>query len=558
MAVNRTVKNVYIFGDPQPMDKYNLPTFGEILEYYYWIIAQSRKPSLYDILSEVCDIWHRHNIPHTHAKTLATRFKSLMKKYVWLKDHSKYLMLSDHKAAYLTKFRSFKVFASEMFDISLCKCNLVDECCCDLKHKVPQDKRVFLLKQRQGRSFGKLNTGRETTAIYYFRCQPDDDLTYEGTVDQNANCNILILADPDAEIIDQIPVRKDKTTDIFLKLVTCLEFHGESMDDVVAMGCDGIGLQVLSSDEDDDYDDLYATGVISLMEKFLNRPLHHFVSMLYINDMLLKFLCQELNVISMVRNVTQMLEPIGRDLQICEYVQLNRFRSIDAAHIPVNINRDIFNGNELYLYRMGLATSTKFWDQDLATRQPNPIQNQNAVTLASRILRLYVSKMQPSKELITMATYVCQVYIPMMVHIRCDNLCQNGSKHSFKLFQYVQNLPRNCAFPNFEDYFKKFAFYLHPENLILSMISDANFNVRKEGYRKILWTRNNNKGINVDAIRVFRMPEINLNPVDYTDLIQWDHTPIFEPPITMKYTDADLQQFMNNPNFVLDIPKCSC
>lgn len=556
MATDKTIEQyAYLFGQSHPLDKNNLPTFGDILQHYNWVIAKGRTPSLHDILSEVCDIWHKHNIPHSHAKSRVTKLKGLLKKYEWLERHAQHLLQPEQKAGYLTKLREFKLLSSELFDISLCKCVQYEVCNCNLNHKVPQEKRDFLQKERLGRVYGKADVADEATAIYYYRAQGNDDLRYGESIDDE--CNILLLTEPNSEVIDQIPIRKDKTNEIFLKLISCLQFRGETMDNVLAIGSDGLGLKVVSAKEDDDYDDLIVTGVIPMMEKFLNRPLHHFVSMLYINDMLLKFLCQDLNVISMDKNVTRLLEPIGRDLSICEYIQLNRFPVIDAPHIPVNIDREMLNSNELYLYRMALAVTTKFWDQDLAVRQPEPIHNQNAVTLASRILRLYVSKMQPSKELIMLATYVCQVYIPMLVRIRCNNLCHNGSKHMFKLLEYVTNLPTNCAFSNFEDYFKKFAFFLHPENLILAMVLDANWSVRRQGCRKILQARKNARKEG-DAIRVFQMPDINFKAVDYTHLIYWERTPIFEPPVTMKYTDAEIEESMNDSSVVLDIPKYPC
>ncbi|KAK4880727.1 hypothetical protein RN001_008873 [Aquatica leii] len=65
------------------------------------------------------------------------------------------------------------------------------------------------------------------------------------------------------------------------------------------------------------------------------------------------------------------------------------------------------------------------------------------------------------------------------------------------------------------------AFFAHPENLLLSMLSDEQKHVRELAARRILKARKSSESL---QHRVFEVPKINLNASSYIDLIGWQQS----------------------------------
>ena len=84
------------------------------------------------------------------------------------------------------------------------------------------------------------------------------------------------------------------------------------------------------------------------------------------------------------------------------------------------------------------------------------------------------------------------------------------------------------------------AYFGHPENLLLSMITDARPHIRELGVHRIMKAR---KEAKPGTVRVFKVPTLNFEAEDYTSMIDWHKEPITEPPVTMKIDDKALQRF---------------
>ena len=83
------------------------------------------------------------------------------------------------------------------------------------------------------------------------------------------------------------------------------------------------------------------------------------------------------------------------------------------------------------------------------------------------------------------------------------------------------------------------AFFGHPENILLAMISDPRKHVRELGVRRILRARSESYGI-----RHFVTVSINFEAHDYIDLIDWQATPVTEPPILRHLSVDELEMFV--------------
>lgn len=72
------------------------------------------------------------------------------------------------------------------------------------------------------------------------------------------------------------------------------------------------------------------------------------------------------------------------------------------------------------------------------------------------------------------------------------------------------------------------AFFAHPENITIGMLCDSRLNVRQAAVHRILESRLTSTAT---TIRVFKIPEINFEADDYTNLINWDKINFSEPPL---------------------------
>ena len=57
-----------------------------------------------------------------------------------------------------------------------------------------------------------------------------------------------------------------------------------------------------------------------------------------------------------------------------------------------------------------------------------------------------------------------------------------------------------------------------------------------------------------NEIRIFKVPEINFISKDYIALIDWKFCVITEPPMTVRYSDSDLQYIITDKT-ISDIKK---
>ncbi|GBO43696.1 hypothetical protein AVEN_55488-1 [Araneus ventricosus] len=89
---------------------------------------------------------------------------------------------------------------------------------------------------------------------------------------------------------------------------------------------------------------------------------------------------------------------------------------MSVEYIPDNLDRIVISNDQQYLYDICLAISRGEYYFDLALRKPGPVACSRWITIAGRILRLYVVTEKPSDNLIILATYimkdlfVCNLY----------------------------------------------------------------------------------------------------------------------------------------------------
>lgn len=227
----------------------------------------------------------------------------------------------------------------------------------------------------------------------------------------------------------------------------------------------------------------------------------------------------------------------------------HNFDRIEMGEMPPNIDEWKIRDDQRYLYEMVLAVHRGVCDDRLASLKPGALNLSRWLTTASRILRLYVTQPVASPELSMMAFFVMKVYAPFWFLVKDQPQGMHGSRHLFKYIQWTRQLPQDIQ-AVVQRSIQINGFFCHPENILLSMITDANKEVRVEGYNKILDSRVNPR----DNIRQFIVPEIKFDCDSYTKMIDWNAVgPITEPPCIQFYPQMSLLEHHDSDE-IIEIP----
>ena len=232
----------------------------------------------------------------------------------------------------------------------------------------------------------------------------------------------------------------------------------------MAIGCDGTNVNTGTKN-----------GVIKRLEETLNSTLHWFVCMLHGNELPLRKIFTSLD--GRTSGPKCFTGFIGKQLHNCEIRDIISFEPVAVPELQL-INIDELSTDQKYLYEIYHAVSGGNFPEDLAKRNPSGLNHARWVTTANRILRLYVSVEEPSKNLKTLVKFVMTVYIPMWFQIKANPFVHSGAHHLFqsvKLMLQQSSEVQEIVFPVLQ----RNGYFAHPENILLAMISDTRPHVRE-------------------------------------------------------------------------------
>ncbi|KPU75627.1 uncharacterized protein Dana_GF26820 [Drosophila ananassae] len=89
------------------------------------------------------------------------------------------------------------------------------------------------------------------------------------------------------------------------------------------------------------------------------------------------------------------------------------------------------------------------------------------------------------------------------------------------------------------------AYFAHPENLLLSMLTDENLNLRKIGLQRILKAREKTPTAET-SVRSFLLPKLNFNATKYYEMIDWSSIVVSPPPVLRNVSNAVLVSSIDN------------
>lgn len=352
--------------------------------------------------------------------------------------------------------------------------------------------------------------------------------------------HISLISEPGSTYMGHLTPSSGKSVSIQKCITEFLQkYYNNYRSTIMAIGCDGTAVNTGNKN-----------GVISLMEKHMNRPLQWCVCLLHANELPLRHLFAFLDGTTSGPN--SFCGNIGKMLEKCLERHVVCFEKIE--NILPDVDVKILSTDQKYLYEMCAAISQGTVTSALANRDPGKLAHSRWLTCANRILRLYIGTENPAENLKQLAVFIVKVYAPTWFDIKTKSSCKYGPIHILNMIKrasYLQNELKTIVLKTIS----RNAYFTHPENILFAMLQDEKRFIRELALRRIIKAREQTKGKNV---REFQIPKLNYNAVEYYDLIDWSKEKISEPPITANYSDVEIKNMILSEDAILPFEKFPC
>ena len=291
-------------------------------------------------------------------------------------------------------------------------------------------------------------------------------------------------------------------------------------------------------------------------------------------------------------------------------VRFGKIKNDSFPRLPDEVVADLSHDQE-YLYDICLGVIDGSLEEDFECREPGALCHSRWLTLANRILLLYITSRNPSKALRRLAFIVIQFFAPSWFWIKSHPLSKDGPKNLLKMIEFSRKLNKEEQLVA-QKVIQRNGFYAHPENVLKAMLTDEDASIRQRAVEKILTLRMGSKegkeeeegeeevgeeeggeeereeeqeeededmeeegkdddeqdtfkstlplvseerqAMEKASIRKFVVPKINMNAKNYPDLFDWSMTKFSEPPLTTHLSDDEIKEFLNAPFSPPDIP----
>lgn len=183
--------DIFHFGAPSDLGNDDcLPTNGDVIRYYYLLMEEELGGKKYlstsyttytpFVVNKIIEIWEKLPIPIINRKSVFNKLNKFVTTY---KDES--------KRKNRTSFLEFTEKMTDLFDISKCRCNIIDSTCSckNESDKIPICLKEFIIDQRTNR-IHKINqyiqmSTESSTSTTEATVERSSDKTYAPTHDVN-------------------------------------------------------------------------------------------------------------------------------------------------------------------------------------------------------------------------------------------------------------------------------------------------------------------------------------------------------------------------------------
>ena len=199
---------------------------------------------------------------------------------------------------------------------------------------------------------------------------------------------------------------------------------------ILLVGCDGTNVNVG-----------WKNGAIVNLEKMLGRELQWAVCLLHTIELPLRHIFEYFD--GKTSGPISFSGPIGKLLKgKLSHMSVINFDPIRSDEFP-NMRKELvddFSTDQYFLYRICQACIKGIYEEDLVVLEPGPICHSRWLTLACRIVRLYMSTANPSFGLKRLTIIVVKFYAPCWFYIKSHFKFTDGPKNYFWILHHLTNL----------------------------------------------------------------------------------------------------------------------
>ena len=279
-------------------------------------------------------------------------------------------------------------------------------------------------------------------------------------------------------------------------------------------------------------------GAIRWVEVMVGQALQHAICGLHLVELLFWHIFSDTDGVT--KGPYSFSGPVGSTLtqNIWEEPVVS-FSKIEGnlPEIPEEVIKELSRDKKLG-YRYAQAIQSGVLPDDLAGQVIGPMITSRWNTAAVRVLCKYTRTKKPTQRLIRLTKAVLKLYFPGWFRFKCYPHIQDGARNFFTLVELSRDLQDQDMLVA-QGVLQNNAHWAHPENIIISMLSDDREELRRKAMLHIMKTRREH----IDDIgpRQFVPPKVKFEAPDYFDLCDLEREPCSEPPLTM---DMDLNTIL--------------
>lgn len=312
--------------------------------------------------------------------------------------------------------------------------------------------------------------------------------------------NIVLLEQPNDRYLGFFSTTNSDAETIFIAMSEFFTSQQMDLSTLIAVGCDGAATNVGVEN-----------GIVVKLEKYLNRALHRIVCLLHLLELILKA------IISYYYGDTigpqKYSHKINQQLADCEKEPIVKFKPVLLENMPPPrhsngedsvLTPDNFKNDQRLLLLLAEAVSSGVISERLSRLQLGSLCDVRWTIYAIRFLRLFMSSPAPSFQLLSVVNFIQKVYVPVLFWIKGYPEWVYGPRHIHKMLCFSKLLPVQ-QFNVVKARITHNSFFLHSENVLLSMISDNDQIIRRKAYQIILSLRERN--VENAPLRKFKKPK---------------------------------------------------
>jgi hypothetical protein len=237
--------------------------------------------------------------------------------------------------------------------------------------------------------------------------------------------HLVLIQEPGNNYVGHVTPEHGKAEDTCESIMTKLTDLNVDLSHLCVLGGDGCNLNTG-----------WKAGVMRYIEEKLNRALVRAICLLHLLEILLhKVFIHYYGL----HKGPEDFPVIGPKLKVCHTLPVVKFKRINLKGFPKMVLDDL-SRDQKYLFAMASAVRSGKVDPRLANYTPGPLNHARWLTTAARCLRLYVSEIRPSKELIEVVTFIMRVYVPMWQAVKMKSSISMGSKHFFNMIRETRQI----------------------------------------------------------------------------------------------------------------------